>query len=134
MSFLEQSVALISLTASSICRAIGGKVSKFPDVETAWKVGVEITLTAAQAFDRDLAPKLPQGQKFRFIFCSGMLAEWDQSKNLHFLKDSRHIKVCFPATSVWQSPAVEHAVIALVHHSFDALADVPTGQSREGSL
>ena len=74
-------------------RAIGGKTANFPDVETAWKVGVDFTLAAAKAFDKDLAPKVPEGKKFRFVFCSGMLAEWDQEKSLHFMKDSRLIKV-----------------------------------------
>lgn len=38
------------------------------------------------------SPSLPDGKKFRFIFCSGMLAEWDQDRRLFFLNDSRKIK------------------------------------------
>lgn len=29
---------------------------------------------------------------FRFVFCSGMWSEWDQSRTLYFLEDSRKIK------------------------------------------
>ncbi|KAI0131429.1 hypothetical protein F4814DRAFT_405987 [Daldinia grandis] len=71
---------------------IGGRATQFPDVETARKVSVDYTLAAAKAFS-GLASKLPEGsQKFRFVFCSGKFAEWDQSKNLKMMKDTRLIK------------------------------------------
>lgn len=38
-----------------------------------------------------LASKAPEG-KFRFVFCSGQMAEWDQDKKLYFMEDSRKIK------------------------------------------
>ncbi|KAL7624584.1 hypothetical protein AAE478_006151 [Parahypoxylon ruwenzoriense] len=72
--------------------AIGGRAGQFPDLETARKVSVDYTLAAANAFISELAPKLPEGQKFRFIFCSGKFAEWDQDKSLLMLKDTRRIK------------------------------------------
>jgi hypothetical protein len=49
-------------------------------------------LIAANAFANTLAPAL-KGKKFKFVFCSGMGAEWDQTKPLWFLKDTRRIKV-----------------------------------------
>jgi hypothetical protein len=49
-------------------------------------------LIAANAFANTLAPAL-KGEKFKFVFCSGMGAEWDQTKPLWFLKDTRRIKV-----------------------------------------
>ncbi|KAI1780316.1 hypothetical protein F4818DRAFT_395339 [Hypoxylon cercidicola] len=72
--------------------AIGGRATQFPDVETAKKVSVDYTLAAANAFVTELAPKLPESQKFRFVFCSGKFAEWDQEKSLRMMKDTRRIK------------------------------------------
>ncbi|KAI1495495.1 hypothetical protein F5X99DRAFT_403349 [Biscogniauxia marginata] len=72
--------------------AIGGRASQFPDVETARKVSVDFTIAAAKAFLAELAPQPPDGKKFRFVFCSGKLAEWDDEKHLRFMSDTRHIK------------------------------------------
>ncbi|KAL2147704.1 hypothetical protein VTI28DRAFT_7056 [Corynascus sepedonium] len=55
-------------------------------------VQVDYTITAANAFRETLVPLLPEGSHFRFVFCSGKLAEWDQTKTLHFMADTRHIK------------------------------------------
>jgi hypothetical protein len=60
-------------------------------VETCKKVH-DFALIAANAFMNSLAPAL-KGKKFKFVFCSGMGAEWDQTKPLWFLKDTRRIKV-----------------------------------------
>jgi hypothetical protein len=60
-------------------------------VETCKKVH-DFALIAANAFADTLAPAL-NGKKFKFVFCSGMGAEWDQTKRLWFLKDTRRIKV-----------------------------------------
>ncbi|KAK1770026.1 hypothetical protein QBC33DRAFT_529962 [Phialemonium atrogriseum] len=73
--------------------AIGGRATQFPDVETAKRVGVDYTLAAANAFASALAPRLPDGRAFRFVFCSGKYAEWEQEKSLAFLADTRRIKV-----------------------------------------
>lgn len=54
---------------------------------------VDYTLAGARALLEHLAPKLPEGKKFRFVFCSGKFAEWDQNKTLHFMADTRHVKV-----------------------------------------
>jgi len=72
--------------------AIGGRANQFPDVDTFSKVQVDYTIAAANAFREALAPQLPEGRQFRFIFCSGMGAEWDQKKPLRFLADTRHVK------------------------------------------
>ncbi|KAI1480429.1 hypothetical protein F4774DRAFT_378402 [Daldinia eschscholtzii] len=69
---------------------IGGRATQFPDVETARKVSVDYTLAAAKAFTEALAPGL--SRPFRFVFCSGKFAEWDQNKNLKMMKDTRLIK------------------------------------------
>lgn len=52
-------------------------------------MGVDYTLAGARAMREKLAPKV---FRFRFVFCSGMLAEWDQDKSLLFLNDTRKIK------------------------------------------
>lgn len=71
----------------------------FPNVETYKKVQVDYTLAAAKAFLEHLAPQLPEGKQFRFVFCSGKFAEWDQTKPLHFMADTRRVKVtCSPRT------------------------------------
>lgn len=78
-------------------RTIGGRAPQFPDVETARMVSVDYTLAAAKTFLTELAPQLSPGQKFRFVFCSGKYAEWDDTKHLSFMSDTRHIKVgCTP--------------------------------------
>ncbi|KAF5686746.1 NAD(P)-binding domain-containing protein [Fusarium denticulatum] len=71
--------------------AIGGPAYRFPDLETCKKVSVDYTLAAANAFVNVLAPDI-KGGKFRFIFCSGMGAEVDDTKNLRYMKDTRRIK------------------------------------------
>ena len=74
-------------------RTIGGRAGQFPDVESCRKANVDYTLAAANSFLSALAPQLPAGKKFRFVFCSGKYAEWDQEKTVAFLADSRRIKV-----------------------------------------
>ena len=54
---------------------------------------VDYTIAAAKAFLSALAPQTAaRGAKFRFVFCSGQFAEWDQSKKLMFLGDTRRLK------------------------------------------
>ncbi|KAI0376393.1 hypothetical protein F5Y04DRAFT_266448 [Hypomontagnella monticulosa] len=84
---------LEQLTGAEGCIwAIGGRAYQFPDLETAKKVSIDYTIAGAKAFLEVLAPKLPEPQKFRFVFCSGKYAEWDQNKSLLLLKDTRLIK------------------------------------------
>ena len=54
---------------------------------------IEYTMAAATTFARELAPMLPQGKKFRFVYLSGMIAERDQGKRLWYAQDGRRIKV-----------------------------------------
>ncbi|KAI9880013.1 MAG: hypothetical protein M1830_005932 [Pleopsidium flavum] len=72
--------------------AMGGRASAYPDVATATKVNVDYTLAAANAFAKSLVPELGDGKKFRFVLCSGMGAEMDQSKSLWMMPDTRRIK------------------------------------------
>ncbi|KAI1382819.1 uncharacterized protein F4822DRAFT_422694 [Hypoxylon trugodes] len=84
---------LAQLAGAEACFwSLGGRAYQFPDVETAKKVSVDFTVAAAKAFVEVLAPQLPESKKFRFVFCSGKWAEWDQDKNLSFFKDTRRIK------------------------------------------
>ncbi|KAK4148550.1 hypothetical protein C8A00DRAFT_19637 [Chaetomidium leptoderma] len=84
---------LSQLTGAEGCLwAIGGRATQFPDVETYKKVQVDYTLAAASAFLETLVPQLPEGREFRFVFCSGKFAEWDQTKPLHFMADTRRVK------------------------------------------
>ncbi|KAL2256448.1 hypothetical protein VTK26DRAFT_1644 [Humicola hyalothermophila] len=72
--------------------AIGGRATQFPDIETYKRVQVDYTLAGARAFVNTLVPRLPEGKQFRFAFCSGKFAEWDQKKALHFMAETRHVK------------------------------------------
>lgn len=71
---------------------IGGKVEDFPDIETARKISVGFTLAAAEAFATSLASSAMHAERFKFVFCSGRGAEWDESKALWMFKDTRQIK------------------------------------------
>ncbi|KAL5314839.1 hypothetical protein ACEPPN_017488 [Leptodophora sp. 'Broadleaf-Isolate-01'] len=54
---------------------------------------IEYTLTAATTFSQHLAPDLKsKGEKFRFVYLSGMLANRDASKKLWFLQEKRTMK------------------------------------------
>lgn len=77
---------------SNIVRAIGGPSTKFPSVEIARKVNVDYPDAAAQAFVRELASKLPPGDKFRFCYVSGHFVERDLERGLWFFKDTRRMK------------------------------------------
>ncbi|KAL1965845.1 hypothetical protein VTN77DRAFT_5166 [Rasamsonia byssochlamydoides] len=72
--------------------AIGGRVTQFPDLETAKRVGIEYTHAGAQAFLQHVTPSLEAGQKFRFVYCSGWGATEDPNKTLLIVPDTRRIK------------------------------------------
>jgi hypothetical protein len=92
--YLHHQSTLLYFSTNSYRRALGGKVEDFPDVQTARKVSVEYTLAAANAFAEKLLPKLVE-KEFKFVFCSGAMAERDMEKTLYFMKETRKIKVCF---------------------------------------
>ncbi|KAF4335677.1 hypothetical protein FBEOM_10477 [Fusarium beomiforme] len=56
------------------------------------KVNGDFTWSFAQALNSSVLPALPDRTKFRFVFCSGQLAEWGQNKKLMFMPDTRKIK------------------------------------------
>lgn len=66
-----------------------------PELDTARKVSIDYTLAAAKAFAQDSAPGNGKAKKFRFIYCSGFVAERDQTKPLWFMQDYRRIRVRF---------------------------------------
>lgn len=72
---------------------MGGRVDQLNnDKVYCRQVNVEYTFSFAKALNKRIAPSLPAGKKFRFVFCSGSFSEWDQTKSLLFLQDSRRIK------------------------------------------
>lgn len=74
-------------------RAVGGRVDQLNgDKVYCRKVNVVFTLSFAKALHKSVLPTLPAGKPFRFVFCSGSYAEWDQKKRLLFLSDTRKIK------------------------------------------
>ncbi|KAF5010253.1 hypothetical protein FDECE_3571 [Fusarium decemcellulare] len=81
---------LEQLKGSQACIwAIGGLATHFPDVETYRNVQVNYTISGAKSMINYLVPQLAPRVKFRFVFCSGKLAEWDQEQSLYFLADTR---------------------------------------------
>ena len=94
MVSLRRYHSIVLFAHSNHCdRAVGGRVDQLNyDKEYARKVNVEMTNNAAQAMSVYLAPHLPVGKAFHFVYCSGSYAEWDQNKTLLFLGDSRRFK------------------------------------------
>ena len=91
---------------ANTARALGGRRQQFQDVTTFRKVSVDYTVAAAQAFIAYLAYRLPAGKKFRFVYCSGKSAEWDQTKKLSFMEETRKVKVRLRSTASnsWMHP------------------------------
>ena len=86
----------LSASLTLLQRTVGGKVTDFPNIETARKVSIDYTLAAAQAFATNLAPGLAEaGRKFSFVFCSGYGAEQKENARVWLYADSRKIKVCW---------------------------------------
>ena len=123
-------------------RAIGGRATQFPDAATYEKVQVDYALAAARAFVAALAPHLPEGKPFRFVFCSGKFAEWDQAKPLHFMADTRRVKVRpRPCAAVLITalcfPKLPASACLILHHRFLLHADlrcVCLGESGTGPV
>lgn len=73
----------------------------FPSLQVARTVGVDYTLAAAAAFAKYLvvAPEneemasMKNTTKFKFVYCSGNGAEWDQDRKLWVFPDTRKLKV-----------------------------------------
>ncbi len=57
---------------------------------------VEYPMAAINAFVASLAPQLKHGERFRFVYVSGALAERDQEKKLWIARGPRRFKVCCP--------------------------------------
>lgn len=73
---------------------LGGIPSQFPDLATAKKVNIDYPFEAAKAFIEHLAPQVPGGGKFRFLYVSGHGVSRDMEKKHWLFNDAIHIKVC----------------------------------------
>ena len=73
-------------------------MTHFPDIDTFRKVQVDFTIAAAKAFAQAFGPT-SEGKPFGFVFCSGKFSEWDQTKRVAFLQDTRRMKVRIPPLS-----------------------------------
>ena len=60
------------------------------DSKLSRRINIDYTLSAASAFSKI---SLPEGKKFRFLYCSGLLAVRDQQKKLWFMEEGRKIRV-----------------------------------------
>ncbi|KAF8862619.1 hypothetical protein BDZ45DRAFT_585225 [Acephala macrosclerotiorum] len=72
---------------------LGGIPSQFPDLETAKKVNIDYPFEAAKAFIEHLAPQVPEGRKFRFLYVSGHAVDRDMEKKHWLFNDAIHIKM-----------------------------------------
>lgn len=65
------------------------------DIETQRKVNLEYTMTACEAFAKQIAPVTVERsqRKFRFVYTSGVAAVRDQQKSLWFLGKLRRLRV-----------------------------------------
>jgi hypothetical protein len=64
-------------------RALGARAA-VPEVEIDYPLALARAITATRA---------PGQKPFRYVYCSGVAAERDQSKSLWFAQSVRHIKV-----------------------------------------
>ena len=78
--------------AESCVWALGSRGGTTADAR---KVEVDYTIAAATAFTRSLTPMLSPGQKFRFVYLSGLISERDQEKSLWYAQDARRLKVSY---------------------------------------
>ena len=119
---------LAQLAGAEACIwVIGGILSRFSSVEVARKVNVDFTVKAAEAFAKKLAAQVPEGKKFRFVYCSGKFAEREyETKSLWMFKDSRAIK-----------GAVENELVAIGRQheeTFEAVYVRPAGVTAKNSV
>ena len=56
-------------------------------------MSIDYTLAAAKAFASNVAPHLTEGQKFRFVYTSGMMSERNQEAKLWVAEDYRKLRV-----------------------------------------
>lgn len=80
------SVRVRNSQTNAVFRALGSPTS-------GKTVHVDYTMTAANTFLESLVPQLKDGQKFRFIYTSGGLVPYLDSKLLFFLGEIRKARV-----------------------------------------
>lgn len=78
--------------SKSGARALGK--ARMTDMELARRIHVDYPMAAARAFDKVLSPGMTPGERFRFLYCSGALAERDEQKSLWVMPEYRRIRVC----------------------------------------
>ncbi|MCJ1258982.1 hypothetical protein MMC24_006816 [Lignoscripta atroalba] len=78
--------------AESCIWSLGLRAGQSPNSESGRRIDIDYTLAAANAFATSLAPKLGDGRKFRFVYCSGIMAVRDQEKPLWFMQEPRRIR------------------------------------------
>jgi hypothetical protein len=79
-----------------LARSLGIKKYQSPAGESGRTINLDYTLAAAKAFQKSLAAPLAdqrKGNKFRFVYCSGIIAERDQEKSLWFMGEGRKMRV-----------------------------------------
>ncbi|KAH8596597.1 hypothetical protein B0O99DRAFT_619422 [Bisporella sp. PMI_857] len=107
--------------------ALGSPARKNTDMDYCRSVEVGFTRAAASAFAQYLAPQVPKGKSFRFLYLSGMFAERNPDTKVWFLEDSRRIK-----------GEVENSLIAIKkdenNSNFDVAIVRPGGVLARGNL
>ncbi|KAI0508246.1 hypothetical protein F5B22DRAFT_423789 [Xylaria bambusicola] len=80
-------------TAHACIWALGGHAYTFGSLDDAREATMDFPQIAAQEFAQAARPYLPHGRPFIFVYVSIRSAEWDDSKRLHYLKNTRRLKV-----------------------------------------
>jgi hypothetical protein len=85
----------IANTKIQLGRSLGIKKYQSPAGESGRTINLDYTLAAAKAFQESFAARLADQRKgkFRFVYCSGIIAERDQEKSLWFMGEGRKMRV-----------------------------------------
>ena len=71
-------------------RAIGSRLDQStPDKQALHEVNVDYPLIAARTFSNTIAPRVPAGKKFNFIYLSNKHSEKNQAKAFLFTSDAK---------------------------------------------
>ncbi|KAK5632570.1 hypothetical protein RRF57_008284 [Xylaria bambusicola] len=73
-------------------RALGGHAFSFGSLDDAEETTMDFPRRAAEIFAQAAGPHLPPNRPFTFVFVSIRSAEWDDSKPLLYLKNTRRLK------------------------------------------
>ncbi|KAL8706681.1 MAG: hypothetical protein Q9201_000315 [Fulgogasparrea decipioides] len=90
--FLDYSDATLGACAGAEACIWSLGVARSLSAENNRRINLDYTMVAAETFTRELAPQLPEGKNFRFVYLSGMMTERNQERKLWFMSETRRIR------------------------------------------